>query len=92
MEIMSIHFLTALGTIVLMDILLGGDNAVVIAMAANKLPHELRKKAIFIGTRRCSDYSLDYDLCRRMAADHSLFAGSRRLDSFTYCCEAAGAS
>ena len=38
MEIMSIHFLTALGTIVLMDILLGGDNAVVIAMAANKLP------------------------------------------------------
>lgn len=43
-------FLTALGTIVLMDILLGGDNAVVIAMAANKLPHELRKKAIFIGT------------------------------------------
>lgn len=50
MEIMSIHFLTALGTIVLMDILLGGDNAVVIAMAANKLPHELRKKAIFIGT------------------------------------------
>ena len=50
MEIMSIQFLTALGTIVLMDILLGGDNAVVIAMAANKLPHELRKKAIFIGT------------------------------------------
>lgn len=50
MEIMSIQFLTALGTIILMDILLGGDNAVVIAMAANKLPHELRKKAIFIGT------------------------------------------
>lgn len=50
MEILSIQFLTALGTIVLMDILLGGDNAVVIAMAANKLPHALRKKAILIGT------------------------------------------
>lgn len=50
MEILSMHFLMALGTIVLMDLLLGGDNAVVIAMAANKLPAALRKKAIFIGT------------------------------------------
>ena len=50
MEILSIQFLASLGTIVLMDILLGGDNAVVIAMAANRLPHQLRKKAILIGT------------------------------------------
>lgn len=50
MDIMSLQFITAVGTLVLLDILLGGDNAVVIAMAANKLPHELRKKAILIGT------------------------------------------
>lgn len=50
MEILSMQFLMALGTIVLMDLLLGGDNAVVIAMTANKLPAALRKKAIFIGT------------------------------------------
>ncbi|MFV0636034.1 TerC family protein [Mitsuokella sp.] len=50
MEILSMQFLMALGTIVLMDLLLGGDNAVVIAMAANKLPESLRKKAILIGT------------------------------------------
>jgi YjbE family integral membrane protein len=50
MEILSMQFLMALGTIVLMDLLLGGDNAVVIAMAANKLPANLRKKAIYIGT------------------------------------------
>ena len=43
MEILSMQFLMALGTIVLMDLLLGGDNAVVIAMAANKLPENLRK-------------------------------------------------
>lgn len=43
-------FLASLGTIILMDILLGGDNAVVIAMAANRLPVDLRKKAILIGT------------------------------------------
>lgn len=92
MEIMSIHFLTALGTIVLMDILLGGDNAVVIAMAANKLPHELKEKSYFYWYRRCGDYSFDYDFCRCMAADHSLFAGSRRLDPFAYCGEIVGAS
>ncbi len=50
MEILSMQFLMALGTIVLMDLLLGGDNAVVIAMAANKLPEKLRKKAILVGT------------------------------------------
>lgn len=44
------QFFTALGTIILLDILLGGDNAVVIAMAANKLSPALRKKAILIGT------------------------------------------
>ena len=50
MDILSMQFFAALGSIVLLDILLGGDNAVVIAMAANKLPAELRKKAVLIGT------------------------------------------
>lgn len=50
MEFLSMQFFTALGTIILLDILLGGDNVVVIAMAANKLSPALRKKAILIGT------------------------------------------
>ena len=50
MEIVSMQFFMALGSIILLDILLGGDNAVVIAMAANKLPANLRRKAILIGT------------------------------------------
>lgn len=33
-----------------MDLSLGGDNAVVIAMAPNRLPEKERKKAILIGT------------------------------------------
>lgn len=45
MEIVSMQFFMALGSIILLDILLGGDNAVVIAMAANKLPGNLRRKA-----------------------------------------------
>ena len=50
MNVLSIEFLTALGTLIMLDLLLGGDNAVVIAMAANKLSPTLRRKAIFIGT------------------------------------------
>lgn len=36
--------------IVLVDIILGGDNAVIIALASRNLPREERKKAIFWGT------------------------------------------
>lgn len=40
----------AVGQIIMIDILLGGDNAVVIAMACRNLPHEQRRKGIFWGT------------------------------------------
>ncbi|MCF0253711.1 MAG: TerC family protein [Duodenibacillus sp.] len=40
----------AVGQIILIDVLLGGDNAVVIAMACRNLPHELRNKGVFWGT------------------------------------------
>jgi len=40
----------AILAIILIDIVLAGDNALVIGMAANKLPLELRKKAILWGT------------------------------------------
>jgi len=44
-------FWFALGQIILIDILLGGDNAVVIALACRKLPPQLRTKGILWGTR-----------------------------------------
>ena len=50
MEIISVEFFGALMSIVLLDLVLAGDNAVVIAMASHRLPDELRKKAIWIGT------------------------------------------
>lgn len=40
----------AIAQIILIDILLGGDNAVVIALACRKLPVEQRKRAILWGT------------------------------------------
>lgn len=50
MEILSTQFLLALGSIILLDLVLAGDNAVVIAMASRKLPENMRKRAIYIGT------------------------------------------
>ncbi len=50
MELLSIQALWAFLAIILIDIVLAGDNALVIGMAANKLQPELRKKAIFWGT------------------------------------------
>lgn len=43
-------FWVALGQIILIDILLGGDNAVVIALACRKLPPAQRSKGIVYGT------------------------------------------
>ena len=50
MEILSTEFLSALLAIVVIDLVLAGDNAIVIALAARNLPAELRKKAIVWGT------------------------------------------
>ena len=44
------EFWLAVGQIVMIDILLGGDNAVVIALACRNLPPELRRKGILWGT------------------------------------------
>jgi YjbE family integral membrane protein len=43
-------FWVALGQIIIIDILLGGDNAVVIALACRKLPPAQRTKGIIYGT------------------------------------------
>ncbi len=47
---MESEFLIALLTIIAIDIVLGGDNAVVIALASRNLPEHQRNKAIFFGT------------------------------------------
>lgn len=45
----DLNFLSALASIVIIDLILAGDNAVVIAMAVRSLPHEQRKKGILFG-------------------------------------------
>jgi len=50
MDLLSPQFFSALLAIVVIDLVLAGDNAIVIALAARKLPTELRNKAIVWGT------------------------------------------
>jgi YjbE family integral membrane protein len=44
------EFWAALGAIVVIDLVLAGDNAIVIALAARNLPERLRRRAIVWGT------------------------------------------
>ena len=50
MELFSSTWWSALLAIILIDLVLAGDNAIVIALAARKLPPALQKKAIWWGT------------------------------------------
>ncbi|MGI8314427.1 TerC family protein [Halobacillus mangrovi] len=47
---MNLDMLEPILIIISIDIILGGDNAVVIALASRNLPPEQRNKAIFLGT------------------------------------------
>ncbi len=50
MELFSTAWWSALLAIILIDLVLAGDNAIVIALAARNLPSHLQKKAIIWGT------------------------------------------
>ena len=50
MELFSAPWWTALLAIILIDLVLAGDNAIVIALAARNLPRNLQRKAIVWGT------------------------------------------
>ena len=50
MEILSTEFLSALIAIIIIDLVLAGDNAIVIALAARNVPRHLQRQAIMWGT------------------------------------------
>ena len=50
MELTGTDFFSSLLAIILLDLVLAGDNAIVIALAARNLPKDLQKKAVFWGT------------------------------------------
>ncbi|MEI7037673.1 TerC family protein [Fulvimonas yonginensis] len=50
MDISGTDFVSGLVAIILLDLVLAGDNAIVIALAARNLPRSLQRKAVFWGT------------------------------------------
>ncbi|GAP65405.1 integral membrane protein, YjbE family [Mizugakiibacter sediminis] len=50
MDFLTPQFFSGLLSIILIDLVLAGDNAIVIALAARNLPRRLQKQAIFWGT------------------------------------------
>ena len=50
MELFSPAWFSALAAIILIDLVLAGDNAIVIALAARQLPPQLQRRAIVWGT------------------------------------------
>ena len=49
MDILTIQFATALAAIVAIDLVLAGDNAIVIALAARNVPRHLQRRAMVFG-------------------------------------------
>ena len=57
MELFSPQFFSALLAIIIIDLVLAGDNAIVIALAARKLPQHLQMRAVVWGRQarsRCA--------------------------------------
>lgn len=50
LEILSVDFVVALGIIILIDLVLAGDNAIVIGLAARNVPEQSQRKVILWGT------------------------------------------
>jgi predicted tellurium resistance membrane protein TerC len=51
-ELLTSEALSAFLQVIMIDLVLAGDNAVVIGLAAAGLPKELRNKAILVGILR----------------------------------------
>ena len=50
MELLSMEFLSALAAIIVIDLVLAGDNAIVIALAARNVPRQRQRQAVIWGT------------------------------------------
>ncbi len=55
-ELITPEQLTILGQIIFIDLVLAGDNAIIIGMVASKFPVEQRKKSNFLGHRWCGNF------------------------------------
>jgi len=76
----------ALVSITIIDLVLSGDNAVIIALASRNLPHDQRKKAVIWGTVGAVGLRVH---CHTFTTD-SLHAGNWRYLVTVYCYQTVG--
>ena len=77
MELFSAEFLSALLAIIIIDLVLAGDNAIVIALAARNLPEQLQQASDRVGHGRCDRGSHGDDPSRGLAAESAGSTGRR---------------
>ena len=78
MELFSPEFFSALFAIIVIDLVLAGDNAIVIALAARGLPRE-RQKQVIMGHRWRHCHTRGHDAGRGVAAQYSGADAGRRI-------------
>ena len=74
-ELLTPEQLTILGQIIFIDLVLAGDNAIIIGMVASKFPAEQRKKNYFLGNWWCSNFTNNSNLT------NCLFTSNHRIET-----------
>lgn len=88
METTAAEFFLALINIVFLDLILAGDNAIVIGLAARNLPKETQKKAIIYGTAGAVILRIIATILSRLAAQHPLASACGRRAPDRHCLQA----
>ena len=82
-DFFSAAFLSALLAIVLIDLVLAGDNALIIGLVARNLPKESQNKVIFWGTfGAIAEFHQDEDEVPVIDEPHLLLRATRRAPIF----------
>ena len=88
MDLFSTQFLVSLLQVIWIDILLSGDNAVVIALACRSLPAHQRRTGILLGAGTAVGLRIALRSRDQLPARRSLLAGDRRRSPVLDCREA----
>ena len=67
------EFIWSVGAIIFADIILSGDNALVIGMAASTLPAEMRRRAIFFGMALAAGLRIVFALMASVLVQYPIF-------------------
>ena len=84
-ELFTPEQLTILSQIIFIDLVLAGDNAIIIGMVASKFPLEQRKKVIFWGIGGASNFKNYLNNANSLLAANNRFKISWGIIASLYC-------